>query len=254
MKIFAIGDLHLSFGETVEKPMDRFGDLWENHARRLQENWTRLVGEEDLVILCGDLSWGLQLEEAMADLHWIHALPGRKVMFKGNHDLWWQSTNKLNQLYDDGTMIFMQNHCYICEMAAGGGDDASAARNSDGCGGQRIAICGSRGWLCPGTEGFGEHDEKIYRRELLRLEFSLQEAVAAGADRLIGVLHYPPTNEKQQDSGFTELLQRYGVSTCVYGHLHGRENFKRGLTAVFNGVDYRLVSLDYVGATPQRIV
>ncbi len=111
MKLFAIGDLHLSFGENVDKPMDVFGGGWVGHTEKLYKNWKELVGPEDLVIICGDISWGLRPEEALADLDWIHALPGKKILFKGNHDLWWQSIGKLNKLYDDGTMFFMQNHC-----------------------------------------------------------------------------------------------------------------------------------------------
>ena len=158
MNIFAIGDLHLSFDERIQKPMDIFGPSWVNHHEKVRKNWEEKVGEEDLVIIPGDVSWGLRADEAMADLRWIHRLPGRKVITKGNHDLWWTSVTRLNRLYDD--MTFLQNHCY---MTAEG-----------------VAVCGTRGWICPGTEGFDEHDEKIYNRELLRLEFSLKEAEKAG--------------------------------------------------------------------------
>ncbi|MCI8609052.1 MAG: serine/threonine protein phosphatase [Firmicutes bacterium] len=238
MKIFAMGDLHLSLGETVDKPMDMFGSIWADHTERLYENWKNLVSNQDVVILCGDLSWGLRLEEAMADLNWIHHLPGKKILFKGNHDLWWQSAGKLNQLYEDGSMAFMQNHCYIIEEESG----------------RRIAVCGSRGWSCPGVDGFTEHDEKIYERELLRLQFSLEEGKASGADVLLGALHYPPTNDKMQPSGFTRLMSQYGVKTCVYGHLHGKDGFKRGLQGVYNGVAYHLVSLDYLEGIPKEVL
>ena len=239
MKIFAIGDLHLSFGEGVSKPMDKFGGQWVGHTEKLHRNWTENICTEDVVILCGDHSWGLRLEEAMADLSWIHALPGKKILFKGNHDLWWQSISKLNKLYEDGTMYFTQNKCYVVE---------------DPETGLRTAICGTRGWMCPGVDGFSEHDQKIYDREVLRLRFSLEEGRAAGADRIIGVLHYPPTNDRHQKSGFTELMTEYGVETCVYGHLHGKESFKHGLQGMFNGVEYKLVSLDYVEGMPQEIL
>ena len=116
-----------------------------------------------------------------------------------------------------------------------------------------MGICGTRGWICPGTEGFAAHDEKIYRRELLRLEMSLQEAKKAGCGTLIAALHYPPTNNKLQPSGFTELLAAYGVRTCVYGHLHGPDAYHSGFKGTLNGVTYKLVSLDYVGAVPQLI-
>lgn len=239
MKLFAIGDLHLSFGEDVEKPMDIFGGQWVGHTEKLHKNWVEQIAEEDVVIICGDISWGLRMEEALADLDWIHKLPGKKVLFKGNHDLWWQSITKLNKLYDDGTMIFTQNQCHVVK---------------DPVTGKKTAICGTRGWTCPGVEGFSEHDRKIYERELLRLKFSLEEGKKAEADRIIGVLHYPPTNDKKQGSGFTELMSQYGVETCVYGHLHGKEAFRHGLQGIYNGVEYRLVSLDYVQGMPREII
>lgn len=231
MNIFAIGDLHLSFDERIQKPMDIFGPSWVNHHEKVRKNWEEKVGEEDLVIIPGDVSWGLRADEAMADLRWIHRLPGRKVITKGNHDLWWTSVTRLNRLYDD--MTFLQNHCY---MTAEG-----------------IAVCGTRGWICPGTEGFDEHDEKIYNRELLRLEFSLKEAEKAGAKMTLAALHYPPTNDKLQGSGFTRMLEDFNVQMCVYGHLHGKDAFKNGIKGVFNGIEYRLVSLDYVEGEPQLI-
>ena len=231
MGLYAIGDLHLSFDERIQKPMDIFGPSWVNHHEKVRKNWEEKVGEEDLVIIPGDVSWGLRADEAMADLRWIHRLPGRKVITKGNHDLWWTSVTRLNRLYDD--MTFLQNHCY---MTAEG-----------------IAVCGTRGWICPGTEGFDEHDEKIYNRELLRLEFSLKEAEKAGAKMTIAALHYPPTNDKLQGSGFTRMLEDFNVQMCVYGHLHGKDAFKNGIKGVFNGIEYRLVSLDYVEGEPQLI-
>ena len=232
MKIFAIGDLHLSMGEDIEKPMDIFGGEWVGHAEKLYNNWTESVTDDDIVIVCGDISLGLRLDEAVADLEWIHNLPGTKVFFKGNHDLWWQSAGRLNKMYDDGTMNFMQCKAYIA------GD---------------VAICGSRGWICPGTDGFSEHDRKIYDREAARLRLSLEEGKKQGIKKIIGVLHYPPTNDKHQASDFTRLMEEYGVKTCVYGHLHGKDVFPNGLKGIYNGVEYRLVSLDYLQAKPEEV-
>ena len=236
MKIFAIGDLHLSFGEDVEKPMDIFGERWVNHAEKLKEKWVATVSPEDIVIICGDISWGLRLEEAAADFAWIKELPGKKVLFKGNHDLWWQSTGKLNKLYGDEEMVFVQNGTYITEID-----------------GRKIAICGSRGWICPGQEGFSQDDKKIYDREILRLRMSFDEGKKAEPDIIVGVLHFPPTNDKLQDSEFTRIMSEYGVTTCVYGHLHGRDAFKNGLQGIFNGVRYELMSLDYLEAQPKEV-
>ena len=231
MNLYAIGDLHLSFDERIEKPMDIFGPRWKDHYRKLEEKWRKIVTENDAVIIPGDISWGLRLDEALADLEWVHNLPGKKILTKGNHDLWWMGVGKLNRLHSD--MVFLQNTSI--ETAPG------------------VYVCGSRGWICPGTEGFSEHDEKIYKRELLRLEFSLKEAQKQNPKAIIAALHYPPTNDKMQGSGFTDLMERYGVKTCIYGHLHGKEAFKNGMQGVFNGVEYRLVSLDYLECTPKLI-
>ena len=231
MKIFAIGDPHLSFDERIEKPMDVFGEGWKDHAAKLKEKWEAVVGPDDIVMIIGDVSWGLRLDEAMADFEWIHALPGTKIITKGNHDLWWKSTNKLNTLFDDIT--FLQNHCYLV--------------NDD------LAICGTRGWICPGTVDFDVHDNKIYEREQMRLRASLDEAKAAGVKEIIGCTHYPPMNDKFQPSGFTQIMQEYGVKICLYGHLHGQDAFKNGFQGLLNGTRYKLVSLDYVGCEPQFV-
>ena len=164
MKIFAIGDLHLSFGENIEKPMDIFGGQWVGYTDRLEANWRQNISEEDLVIICGDISWGLRLEETKADFDWIKSLPGKKIFFKGNHDLWWQSAGKLNKVYGDENNIFVQNKAYIIEHE-----------------GKKIAICGSRGWICPGDDGFSAEDKKIYEREAMRLRMSFDEAKAQKA-------------------------------------------------------------------------
>ncbi len=231
MKIYAIGDLHLSFDERIQKPMDIFGERWVNHHIKVKEHWENSVGKDDFVIIAGDISWGLRQEEAIADFDWIHRLPGKKIITKGNHDLWWTSITKLNKLYDDIT--FLQNHCYMVN--------------------EKVAICGSRGWICPGTDGFDQHDRKIYEREILRTKLSLDEAKQKGAEYIISVLHYPPTNDKMQVSGFTEMFTEYGVKKCVYGHLHGHDAFKNGIKGTLNGVEYNLVSLDYLKAQPKLI-
>ena len=179
MRLFAIGDTHLSFAPGVDKPMDVFGPEWEGHWQKLYKNWTEEVAEEDYVIVAGDLSWGLGIEEAKYDLDWLKDLPGTKIFFKGNHDLWWTSHRVLDLLYgeeyeeDNGSgmvkrikrdpkMNFVHNEAYMI------GD---------------LAICGTRGWNCPGTEGFDEHDQKIYSRELLRLRASLEDGRKKGARR-----------------------------------------------------------------------
>ena len=231
MAIFVIGDLHLSLSELVGKPMDIFGPEWVNHSERLKEEWETTVNPEDTVLVAGDISWALKLSEAMIDLEFINSLPGKKILIKGNHDLWWTGIGKLNNLFPEG-MTFLQNTCGEAEG---------------------IAICGTRGWICPGTEAFDDHDQKIYNREVLRLKMSLDSAVAAGFEEIIGILHYPPTNDKFHPSGFTELFEAYGVKKVAYGHLHSKEAFKKGLQGDFYGVEYHLASLDYLNCKPFRL-
>lgn len=231
MGIYALGDLHLSLGEGIDKPMDIYGDQWVQHTMRLKEYWETTIKADDTVILAGDISWALKFEEAKADLDWVHRLPGKKIIIKGNHDLWWTGITKMNQLYDD--MIFLHNFSYVT-------DD--------------VAICGSRGWTCPGSDGFTDSDLKIYNRELLRLQRSIEDAKRKGAKKLLGALHFPPTNEKLQSSGFTSLFSEAGAQCVVYGHLHGPDTFHRGLQGYFNGVEYKLVSLDYLNCKPIQLL
>jgi len=229
MSLFVISDLHLSFAS--EKPMDIFGAQWVNHTEKIEYYWNRLISNEDTVLIPGDVSWGLKLDNAMPDLQWIHKQKGTKVFVKGNHDLWWISKNKLNKLFDD--MIFIQNDFY---------------KWND------YAICGTRGWVCPGAGEFSAHDEKIYLREVNRLRLSLESAKVMGMDKFIVALHYPPTNEKFVRSGFLELIEEYNVEKVVYGHLHGRDAFDNGIMGIRNGVDYRLTSCDYLKCIPLKIL
>lgn len=231
MSIFAIGDLHLSLHPEIDKPMDVFGSRWIDHHRRLEKAWKAIVSQEDTVILAGDISWGLRLDEALPDLGWIESFPGNKVIIKGNHDLWWSKITKLNQMYN--TITFLQNTYYKV------GD---------------YGICGSRGWLCPGDKDYADEDEKIFKREVMRVKRSLAAAKTAGCQRIIGVTHYPPTNDKLENSEFTKLFTNGGVEIAVYGHLHGEEAFNKGISGINWGVDYRLVSLDYLNCIPAKIV
>lgn len=227
MSIYAIGDLHLSFAPGVEKPMDIYGAAWKNHTEKLKKNWMEMINPKDTIILAGDISWGLKLSEAIYDLDWIDQLPGKKVVFKGNHDLWWNGIGKLNSLYE--SINFVQNTAY----------------ESEG-----YFICGSRGWICPGHDDFKKQDEKIYKRELLRLDLSLSDAKSRGGENLIGVLHFPPSVNSIASSGFTEAFEAAGVKQVVYGHLHGQDAYKNGLKGNHNGVEYRLISLDYLDCRP----
>ena len=225
MKIFAISDLHLSSDGT--KPMDIYGVQWVNHPERLKQKWRSVVSEEDVVIIAGDISWAMKRQAAEDDLSFIAELPGKKVIIKGNHDLWWTSVSKLNLFHE--SMFFLQNTCYM----AG-----------------ETAICGSRGWLCPGDTDFAQQDEKVYKRELGRLRLSLESARSMGITQIIGVMHFPPANDNNEESGFMALFEEYGVKQVVYGHLHGTAAHNRSIKGQHNGVLYRLVSCDYLDCCP----
>lgn len=230
MKIFAIGDLHLPGGDM--KPMDVFGQHWENHFERISEDWRAKVTDEDIVLIPGDISWAMQLGSALEDLRRIAALPGRMLILRGNHDYWWSSLTQLRCNLPEN-MHAVQNDAYDA------GD---------------VVFCGTRGWMIPPSavngqaEGRGSisQDEKLYRREAMRLEMSLQAARKIAAGRpVFAMMHYPPLLPEYAKSGteFTRLLTEYGAARCVYGHLHG-PSIQRGYAGVYNGVQYDLVSCD----------
>lgn len=257
MSIYAIADLHLSF--SSEKPMDVYGGEWINHTEKVKAYWEEMISEEDTVILPGDSSWALRLDGAMADLAWISGLPGKKVFIKGNHDLWWNSAGKLNALFEN--MYFLQNTFY---------------------GAEGYAVCGSRGWICPGDEEFTGQDEKIYLRELGRLRLSLEAAAKAGYGKkaaavtggntgkgcgaenagnspgcrggIIGAIHFPPAGDSLRQSGFTELFEEYGAEKVVYGHLHGKDAYGSGIKGMKNNIEYILTSVDYLKCIPYKIL
>ncbi|EFM39340.1 Ser/Thr phosphatase family protein [[Eubacterium] yurii subsp. margaretiae ATCC 43715] len=226
MNIFAIGDLHLS-NSLPEKSMEKFG--WINHQQKIFENWEQNVEDEDIVLLVGDISWAMKLEDAFVDLAEIAKMKGQKILIKGNHDFWWQSINKIKN-YDEH-MFFMQNNVYEIED---------------------YVICGTRGWLCPNRIKFDEQDEKMYKREVLRLERELIEASKYNK-KIILLLHFPPTNDEKQESDFTRLIKKYNVKTVIYGHLHGQESFNLSYNGMIGDVNYHLVSADYLDFKLKKI-
>ncbi|MBC6004263.1 MAG: metallophosphoesterase [Paeniclostridium sordellii] len=220
MSLYAIGDLH--FSTAVNKPMNIFGDNWDNHEEKIINSWKSQVKDDDIVLVVGDTSWGINMNEAEQDLDIIHKLPGKKIFVKGNHDYWWTTVTKLNKLYEN--MSFLQNNFYSYKD---------------------YAICGTRGWICPNDFKFTQEDEKIYKREAHRLKLSLDAAKKAGFKKIIVITHYPPTNDKLESSLFTDIYEEYCVEKVIYGHLHGKESFKMGLEGIRNEVEYKLVSCDY---------
>ena len=230
MRIFAIGDMHLAGG--TGKTMDRFGDHWRDHDRKIFESWEQLAQDDDLLLIAGDTSWAMRLNEAIPDLERIGRMRGRKLMLKGNHDYWWDSLAKMRRAVDP-SIEFLQG--------------SSAIIN-------RVAIAGTRGWLCPNDPFFGGQDHKIYEREVGRLRAALYSLNGKESeyDRLLVALHYPPTNDRHEPSGFTELIDEFRADACVYGHLHG-EAIQTALVGSRGRTTYYLVSADAVAFTPLEI-
>ncbi len=218
MAVFAIGDLHLPGGD--DKPMNVFGPHWEGHFDRIRADWSARVGEKDLVLIPGDISWAMQVEQAMPDLLAIAALPGRKVLLRGNHDYWWCGIGRLRDMLPEG-MYAVQNDALLL-------DD--------------VAVCGTRGWTLPSPGGSPE-DEKIYSRELIRMEMSLERAAQMKRKRLIVMCHYPPLGEGGAETPLSRLLERYRPDDVVYGHLHGA-SLRGAVTGLIHGIRYHCVSCD----------
>ena len=217
MALYAIGDLHLSLG--CDKPMDVFGGRWTNYVDKLLEGFSQLR-DEDVTVLCGDLSWGMSLEGARDDFLFIDRLPGRKVVLKGNHDYWWSTATKARRFFAENgidTIDILYNNCCLYG---------------------ETALCGTRGWFYE-EERSVEHDKKIMLREIGRLEASLK---AAGDREKLVFLHYPPKYMNYECPEILEMLEKYGVRECYYGHIHSK-----GCAAAFqgvkNGVQFRLCLL-----------
>lgn len=226
MHIYAIADLHLSL--TSEKPMDVFGETWRGHAEKLERNWRERVQDDDLVLIPGDISWAMQLSAALPDLSFIGDLPGKKILLKGNHDYWWSAIGRVRSQLPAG-MRAIQNDSIV----EGG-----------------IGICGTRGWLCPGSNNFGADDQKIYLRELDRLTLSLNSLPAV--ETKIAMLHFPPFADKDKGSGFSERLEAAGVQIAIYGHLHG-DAHRNAFEGERNGIVYHCVAADKLDFAPKLI-
>ena len=231
MQIFSISDLHLS--GMADKPMDVFGTGWENHFEKIKSDWESKVSKEDIVLVCGDISWGTVLEEGLFDLNSLKALKGRKVFIRGNHDYWWNGITKLRRGAPDDTFYFLQNDC----VKFG-----------------NVILCGSRGWTCPGSTDYTDHDEKLYLREAERFKLCFKEVekIRNDGDRVIVMTHYPPFSVKSPETAFTKLFAENGVEKVVFGHIHGENYFP--FRTVKDGIEYILTSCDKVGFTLQKIL
>lgn len=231
MSLYAIGDLHLAF--SVDKPMDLFGRGWKNHEKKIEKYWRRRVRPEDTVVLTGDHSWGRNLQECAEDLKFIENLPGRKILLRGNHDMFWEAkkTERLNELFA-GRLQFLQNNFYPYED---------------------YALVGTKGYCYEGWDA-PDHFEKLMKRELVRLRTSFEAARAAGFGRYLMFLHYPPTSIGEMESPFTRMAEEYGASKVIYSHCHGRDWFDDSFKGYVNGIEYKLVSSDYLKFRPELIL
>lgn len=232
MSIFAIGDLHLSF--QTNKPMDIFGMQWENYITKLENNWINNISKDDLIILMGDFSWAMNLEETLLDFKFIDKLPGTKILIKGNHDYWWTTISKMNNFLNKNNIknvFFLQNNSYNYN---------------------NYSIVGTRGWSF--TES--ENSNKMINRELSRLKNSILSIKNIESKKIICVMHYPPiTKEMQknnQKSPYLELLKKYQINNCYYGHLHGKAH-NDAVEGIIDGIKLELLSSDYINFNPKKI-
>ncbi len=226
LSVYVIGDLHLSLGK--QKPMDIFPG-WENHTQRLENNWKRLVNKEDTVIVPGDISWGMNLDEALPDFQFIESLPGQKIILKGNHDYWWQTYKKLEEFIERNnfkTIKFLFNNSFEVE---------------------NFNICGTRGWIFESGE---EHDDLIIHREAGRLKMSLDRRKGQGETLVF--LHYPAIYFDQKNTEILRILKDYGIKRVFYGHLHGK-TINYAFNGIYNGTVHKLISADAIEFCPYFI-
>lgn len=231
MSLFAIGDLHLSFG-VPNKTMKIFNG-WDNYQELIKTNWLERIKPEDTVVLAGDISWGMSLEQAYVDFKFINELPGKKIILKGNHDYWWTTLRKMENFFAESgfeTLHILHNNHFAYE---------------------NIGICGTRGWVnVPGENQ--EHDAKVLNREVQRLETSLKSALEAGLKPMV-FLHYPPIFGSSFNYDILEILYRYQISDCWYGHIHGRQGHNLCVKGVYDDVNFHLISGDYLQFIPHKV-
>ena len=225
MSIYVIGDLHLSFNE--DKPMDIFGDNWSGHEEKIKKDWIEKVTDNDLVILPGDFSWSMKLEDTEKDFEYINKLPGKKLLLKGNHDYWWNTVTKMRKFLEEKNfknIDFIYNQGYEFE---------------------NYIIAGTRGWSLLEED----KDEKVLNRELGRLETSIKDGLqkVEGQKELIVFMHYPPISNTKilnhEEAQFVEIMKKYNVKKCFYGHLHG-SSIRDSFEEEFEGIEFKLVSAD----------
>lgn len=247
MALYAIGDLHLAYQSEVKAPMQRNGKIWQNHEAKLKKYCEAYMKPEDTLVLVGDHSWGRKLAQCEKDLAYIEALPGRKILTRGNHDMFWDAkkTERLNALYR-GRLFFLQNNFYPYQDYALVGTKGVTFEGP--------FYLNRRGQIFGWDEAAAAHAEKLVQRECARLRTSFEQAKAAGFRKFIVFLHYPPTNILETESAFTRIAEAYNAEQVIYAHCHGEARFNDSLHGEFHGIDYHLVSGDYLKWRPKRIL
>ena len=231
MSLYCISDPHLSL--SCDKPMDVFGGLWQDYVQKLETNWTKLVSSDDTIVLPGDISWGMNLKESLADFAFLDSLPGKeKIILKGNHDYFWTSRSKMEDFFEQNgltTLKILHNNFFPY--------------------GENYGICGSRGWI---NEAGKTQDKKILNREAMRLEASILPCIQSGREPIV-FLHYPPLYGETVCNEIYDVLKQYNIKKCFYGHIHGN-GYRYAIDGIYDGIDFRLVSCDYLEFVPMLII
>ena len=245
MALYALGDLHLSF--QADKPMDAFGRVWKHHERKIEKYVNQLVGPEDTLVLTGDHSWGRKLSECREDLAFIERLPGKKILLRGNHDMFWdvKKTRQLNEEFE-GRLFFLQNNFDVYEDYALVGTKGFTFEGP--------FYLNRRGMVIGWDEEREEQAKKLVAREMVRLRESFRMAREAGYQKFVMFLHYPPTNILEKTSPFTEIAREYGAAAVVSSHRHGESRFGDSIRGTFQGIPYLLVSGDYLNFHPALVL
>ena len=230
MALYTIADLHLPLG--IDKPMDIFGKAWENYVERLADNWQSVVKKNDVVVLPGDFSWATYLEQSVKDFEYLHKLNGKKILLKGNHDYWWSTKKKMDDfLIAEGCRsieILHNNHFRY----------------------ENYGICGTRGWVSIKGE---TTDEKVLKREVQRLETSIKSALAENLQPIV-FMHYPPIFATNFNYDILDVLYRYNIKDCYYGHIHGRSAHELCIKNTYDGINFHLIAGDYLQFIPEKVL
>lgn len=223
MAIYVIADLHLSFSQ--DKPMSIFGENWEGHSEKIKNNWISKVKPEDTIVLPGDFSWAMYLQDTYKDFEYLNSLPGKKLLLKGNHDYWWTTVTNMRNFLEENkfkNIDFIYNNSYLVENKI---------------------LTGTRGWNLLDTE----NSSKMIKRESIRLQLAIEDGIKKYGDdkEIIVFMHYPPISNTNKKSDFLKILKQYDIKRCYYGHLHGKSH-QDAVEGIVDGIEFKLISADYL--------